>query len=85
MPIIRKSSLANHLAHLEQRFDKLKKELTGVEPNPNIYNVYHNDPIVYKEEFTEVNELEVKLAIEDFNAILKELRQIKKLQATKRS
>ena len=81
MPIIRKSELTRHLAHLDQRFEKLKKEVMGTEPSSDIYHVYHNDPSAYKKEFTHVDELEVKLAIDDFTAILKELKQIKKLQA----
>ncbi|MDK1287743.1 hypothetical protein [Pseudoalteromonas umbrosa] len=83
MPIVRKNHLQSYVEQLDERFRVLKLQVMGVTPNPNVYHQYHNDPFQYEEEFTEVNELKVKLAISDFEGILRELKQIKKLQAPK--
>jgi len=83
MTIVRKKDLNVYQKELKQRFEKLTKLVSGDVPNPNIYNLYHNNPDQYAEEFREINEFNLKLAISDFDGILKELKQIKKHKANK--
>lgn len=81
MAIIRKSELRRHVDELESRYEKLRLTVSGGNPNPNIYEQYSNNPEQYKEEFTEVNIIDVEYALDDFRNVLKRLETIQKLQA----
>lgn len=83
MAIIKKSQLRRHIEELELRYEKLKNAAMGVDPNPNVYEQYSNNPDQYREEFVEVNVLDVKYALSDFRGVLKQLESIQKLQAEK--
>lgn len=85
MAIVKKSELQRHLDELERRFQELKKAVIGVEPNENIFVEYCNDPEYYKKHFTEVDVTSVNYALHDFRGVLKQLENIKKLQAPRRS
>ena len=81
MTTVRKSSVLPYLKELDERYQKLKKELTGNEPNTNVYDQYHNNVDQFKEEFCEFDKFKVALAVEDFQTILKQLKSIEKLKA----
>ena len=83
MPIIRKQELHRHIAELEERYTKLKKAIEGSEPNPNIYEQYHNNSDQYKNEFTEVSIHDVHYAVDDFKNVLKILRNVNSMKAQK--
>ena len=81
MPIIRKSDLQRHIREFDERYKSLKKAIEGSEPNPNIYNQYHDNPEQYKNEFTEVSVHDVQYAVDDFKTVLKVLRNVNTLKA----
>ncbi len=83
MPIVKRKELDKFVKELEERYSKLRDIAAGTEPNPNVYEQYHNNPEQYRTEFREVSEAEVKLAVDDFNNILKALKNIKTIQAQK--
>ena len=81
MSIVKKSALQQYVTALEKRYEELILLVKGEAPNPNIYNLYHNNPEQYKDEFREINELEIKLAANNFDGILKELRKLNSIKA----
>lgn len=81
MTIIRKTELQRHLTEFEARYQKLKNVVGGSEPNPNIYDQYSNDPAQYRDEFTEVNLIDLDYALNDFNSAIKTFKAIRKLEA----
>jgi len=83
MPIVKKSDLKRHIMELEARYEKLRKAVNGTEPNPNIYNQYHNNPDQYKDEFIEISLDDVHYAVNDFNHVLKKLNNINSMKALK--
>lgn len=83
MTTFRKSTLKKHTDTLDERFSKLKTTLAGIEPSANIHHLYCDNPDNFATEFCEISELELKLAIHDFEGILKQLKNIKQLKAMK--
>ena len=81
MAIIKKSDLQRHLVELETRYQKFKTAAAGVEPNPNVFDQYSNNPAQYKNEFTEVNLDDLYYALVELNGVLGVLKSLKKLQA----
>ncbi len=81
MTTVKKSTMEPYLKALDERYAKLRKELSGEEPNPNVYNLYHNNPEQYKQEFRDLSEMDLTLALDDFHTILKQLKSTKKFQA----
>lgn len=77
MPIIRNTELNKYTDALETRYNKLISQIKGEKPNENIYHLYEDDPIVFEREYRTIDDLEITLAINDFNGILKELKKIK--------
>jgi len=85
MAIFNRSELLRDLQELETRYQTLKRELTGSEPNPNLFEQYANDPEYFRSHFVEIDLGRLDLAIHDFQGPLKILgtAQIKKRQAPK--
>jgi len=81
MTIIRKTDLRRHIEELDARYQALRKAVIGIEPNPNVYEHYCNNPDDYKEHFTEVDIDTVEYALHDFKGVLKQLEKIQKLKA----
>lgn len=81
MAIIRKQDLTRHIAKLEERYAKLRDALLGSVPNDNVYEQYCNNAEQFRQEFTEIDILDLDYALKDFESATKILREVKKLQA----
>jgi len=77
MPIIKNTELNKYKFALEDRYSKLIAQIDGKKPNGNIYEQYENDPAVYSKDYREIDDLEIRLAITNFEGILKEIKKIK--------
>ena len=77
MPIYRVHSVSRLEDPLKLRFDKLIHELSGNRISAQQAKSDHFDVHEDEEdsEFYRINQLDLRLAIEDFNAILKELKK----------
>jgi len=64
-----KSSINNLSSQLDERMDKLKKAMNGKKLNSDFNS---SDDI---ESFSFVNPSEVRVAVDDFNTILKEIKR----------
>jgi hypothetical protein len=84
MAIIRKADLVRDLEELKARFTALEAAVVGTEPNPNLFDQYHNNPEQYRQEFVEVDLTGVAYALDDFKTVLRRLGAIGKLQAPRR-
>jgi len=79
MPVIKNAELNRYKVALESRYNNLAAQIKGKPPNENIYQQYEDDPLIYAKEYREIDDLEIKLVINDFEGILKELKKIKSL------
>jgi hypothetical protein len=77
MPIYRIHSVSHLEDRLKVRFNKLINELSGNRITAQQAKRDHFDVRESEEdsEFYRINQLDLRLAIEDFNAILKELKK----------
>lgn len=81
MPIVKRTSLIKYTDQLEKRYNNLISEIQGTRPNENIYDLYEQNPDDFIKEYSQVDDLAIDLAINDFKGILKELKKIKSLKA----
>ena len=81
MSIVTVKGLNKYIKALESEYENLMKVVRGEEPNPNIYNLYHDNPEQYSKEFREIEELDIRRAIHNFEGILKELKSLKSIRA----
>jgi len=58
---------------LDERMSSLKKAMEGYEPHPHLVSG-HSNP----ESLRQVNESEIRIAADDFNTILKEIKSVLK-------
>jgi len=83
MPIVMKSKSMHHFKRLEDRMKCLKKVLLGAEPNPSLWNYYSLSESDYKRDFTEVEQSDLSVALNDVETAIKELKKVKALKADK--
>lgn len=83
MPIVRKSKSDHHLNQLEDRINKLKLIMQGVEPNPSLWNLYALNENDYKRDFSEIDSSDLSIALGDIENAIKELKKLKTLKAEK--
>lgn len=87
MPIFKKSALERDLMELEQRYQKLRDALEGMEPNRNLFHRYEDDEQQYLADYVELKLDDVEYALHDFDGVLRRLRtaNLKKRKAPARS
>lgn len=86
MPIYSKSTVAPVLEELDTYYKKLREQVSGIAPSPDLAQHYMSNPETFEREFTQIDLDQLNTAVAHFKVSVDSIKKLKlkEKQAKKR-